>query len=484
MGNFYYNVERKADIELRNKRKKEEIEMLEETIRSLTQDPLKNGLTEEQMFLIRYYGLDEQEIIHRNFDSSDIEKIVENRTRISEEELETNRYNELIDMYSIVENFDIKGANKYNDRFHRDIKDWNDYTRDFEQVPLIVKKMRNLQMLNRMAHSYQVLLRKILYGRSPEIVENYTERDKKILESRISGMFSKAKNYAESVTQELIEQYGNQQVNEWKNNKAIQYCVNASRWMFKQKDTYMRDILQDLQNSNENYSYGILNDAFVFDVPGYGQFCVHLGRNNSEEVERLRQLYDVQDYKGEYLGKVYILSKAAPELLKNVDYESLSSLDKQRYKIASQKINEANIKEEQESINAQEADYEKQEEITEEKLEYEEIRKMTSNMADKKQNIESIEQIISKLEETRKTLKRQIGEMEEKINSSILDTNEPTTELIEDIKKMKKIVEMQKEKRKEVKQMIKRYKGNKKAIKYALKQEKKARNSAIDYLEL
>lgn len=46
------------------------------------------------------------------------------------------------------------------------------------------------------------------------------------------------------------------------------------------------------------------------------------------------------EYEGEYLGDVYILSKANPELLKNVNYEELSDLDKQRYRIAVQGIEE------------------------------------------------------------------------------------------------------------------------------------------------
>ena len=109
---------------------------------------------------------------------------------------------------------------------------------------------------------------------------------------------------------------------------------------------------------------------------------------------------------------------------------------------------------------------------------------MTSDIVEKQQNIETIEQIIVHLKETRKTLKHQIKEMEEKINKSILDNNEPTSEVIQDIKKMREILKLQKEKRKEVKQMIKRYKENKKVMKYTLKQEKDARDSAVDDLEL
>ena len=109
---------------------------------------------------------------------------------------------------------------------------------------------------------------------------------------------------------------------------------------------------------------------------------------------------------------------------------------------------------------------------------------MTDNISIKQQNVEGIEQIIDKLKKTRKTLKYQIDEMEDKINNSIMENQEPTTDIIQDIKKMREIVKLQKEKRKEVKRMIKRYKENRKEMKYSLKQDKNVRNSAIDDMEL
>ena len=460
MGNSYYNAEKRADLKLRNKKKIEEIEMLEEIIRGLIEDPLKNGLTEEQMFLIKYYGLDEQEALQKKFDISNVEQIIYSKSEIQRDQLETDRYNGLIDMYSTMEEFDGKNINKYKDCFHKDIKDLDDYTREFEQDPLIVKKMRNLQMLNKMAHKYEFLFKSILYRKSPQIGIEYTDDNIKRIEYNIEEMFSVIKKDAEKAKQKLAEQFGNKTVSEWKSNKAMKYCIKASRWMFKQKDKYVSEILQDLQNNNGEYIYGILNDAIIFEVPGYGQFSVHMGKNNMTKIEALKQFYNVKDYKGEFLGNVYILSKAEPELLKNVNYEELSEVDKQRYRIASQVRR------------------------GKQNLEYKGIRKITNDIIDKKQNIESIEQIISKLKETQRTLKQQINEMEEKINNTILGNQEPTTKIIEDVQNLKRLVILQKEKRKEVKQMIKRYKEDKKTMKYTLKQEKEARDSAIDDLEL
>lgn len=75
-------------------------------------------------------------------------------------------------------------------------------------------------------------------------------------------------------------------------------------------------------------------------------------------------------------------------------------------------------------------------------------------------------------------------EMEEKINKIILENDEPNSEIIQDIKELRRIVLEQKQKRKEVKQMIKRYKRNIKAMKYILKQQKEKRNNSIDELEI
>lgn len=140
MAYSYYNAEKKADMELREKRKKEKVKMLEDIILSLIEDTLQDGLTEEQMFLINYYGLDKQEIPQKKFDMSNVEQVIYMKSKMPREQLETNRYNELIDMYSAVEEFNGEEINGYNDTFHRNIKVWDDYTKDFEQDPLIVKK--------------------------------------------------------------------------------------------------------------------------------------------------------------------------------------------------------------------------------------------------------------------------------------------------------------------------------------------------------
>lgn len=340
MRNSFYNVEKRADKKIEEKRKHEELEMIEETIRSFTEDPLKNGLTEEQMFLIKYYGLNEELLVQKNVNISNIEQMINTESEIPREQLEIDRYEALIDMLSSIDEFDAATANMFKDRFHDNIKEWDDYTKSIEQDPLIVKKMRNLQILNATAHKYEALFRRVLYGRNARLGNDFTDNNKKSIEFNIEEMFSTIKNDAKKAEKYLTKIFGTKNVDRWKNSSLIKYCVGASKWCFKQKIKYLFEILHDLQNSNDGYNYGILNDAFMFDVPQYGQFSVHMGINNKLKVQELRELFDVKDYDGDFLGNVYILSKANPKLLENVNYEELSELDKQRYKIVSSKVKE------------------------------------------------------------------------------------------------------------------------------------------------
>lgn len=340
MRNSFYNVEKMADKKIEEKRKNEELEMIEETIRSFTEDPLKNGLTEEQMFLIKYYGLNEELLVQKNVNISNIEQMINTESEIPREQLEIDRYEALIDMLSSIDEFDAATANMFKDRFHDNIKEWDDYTKSIEQDPLIVKKMRNLQILNATAHKYEALFRRVLYGRNARLGNDFTDYNKKSIEFNIEEMFSTIKNDAKKAEKYLTKIFGTKNVDRWKNSSLIKYCVGASKWCFKQKNKYLFEILHDLQNSNDGYNYGILNDAFMFDVPQYGQFSVHMGINNKLKVQELRELFDVKDYDGDFLGNVYILSKANPKLLENVNYEELSELDKQRYKIVSSKVKE------------------------------------------------------------------------------------------------------------------------------------------------
>ena len=212
MRNSFYNVEKMADKKIEEKRKNEELEMIEETIRSFTEDPLKNGLTEEQMFLIKYYGLNEELLVQKNVNISNIEQMINTESEIPREQLEIDRYEALIDMLSSIDEFDAATANMFKDRFHDNIKEWDDYTKSIEQDPLIVKKMRNLQILNATAHKYEALFRRVLYGRNARLGNDFTDYNKKSIEFNIEEMFSTIKNDAKKAEKYLTKIFGTKNV--------------------------------------------------------------------------------------------------------------------------------------------------------------------------------------------------------------------------------------------------------------------------------
>lgn len=335
----YNNAEKNADRDIRNKK---EIEELEENIKGITEYACENGFTEEQNFLINYYGLDKERCKEINFNINNIEDIRSSLNgmyrlpSLSREQLENDRYKALIDLFSASEEFSREIVNEHTDMFHAEIRDWNQYLKDFEKNPIIVKEMITLQALNRMAHQYRTLFRSMLYKKSPEIQDELDERDLRAILSNVPVSNSKA------VTQKLIEQFGREQVIKWKKDEYMKYCIDAERWMFKQKDIYISRVIEELKDKGQEYNYGILNDGITFDVPGYGQFSIHMGAHAKSRMDGFRRSYNLKDYNGLFLGNVYLLSKASPELLRDVNVDELSKEDKKRYMIASSVVTEKN----------------------------------------------------------------------------------------------------------------------------------------------
>ena len=202
MGNSYNSVENKIDKAIKKKREQEDIKLLRQLIMDLVKEPFENGLTQEQIFLIEYYGL-QGEIPKMPFSISNTRPIQYKQSSMPVEELEEKRYNALIDLYSEIADRDIEKIRQLNDRFHKEVIYWDDYTKDFKNDTLLVKKMRNLQLLNRMAHTYEVLWKKFLYSESPEIDENYTEKNKIRMEKNVKEMFSKVEEDSQMATRTI-----------------------------------------------------------------------------------------------------------------------------------------------------------------------------------------------------------------------------------------------------------------------------------------
>ena len=335
MANDFSGAENNVDAEIQRKR---EVKLLENAIRYLTEQKKKNGLTSEQEFLMQYYDLDEETAKKEKINISNAERLTHIIPENKRGQIETTRYNILMELFEAFEEFDPVKINDFNDRFHSDITDWEEYKKDFDNEPMMIKKMRNMQMLNRMAHEYTTIFRKILYAKNPQL-EKYSSDQLKIIENHINNLFTGTRAEKIASKKELTKQFGAKKINKWENDNAIKHCMLAKEWMFKQKHKYLINVLEELREDDKGYNYGILDDAMIFDVPKYGQFGIHLGRGIKGKIQKIKSL-GVKEYKGEHLGDVYILSKANPELIQNVNYDELSESDKQRYRIVSQEIKE------------------------------------------------------------------------------------------------------------------------------------------------
>ena len=113
--------------------------------------------TDEQEFLIQYFNMQEEEIPENDFNFSNFVRDVYGTERISDDALQTIRFRELMNLesltYSIFKQYYNREQIK-SDRFHEPIESFEQYLeieRDIEKNPTLVKKMRILQLINRIA---------------------------------------------------------------------------------------------------------------------------------------------------------------------------------------------------------------------------------------------------------------------------------------------------------------------------------------------
>lgn len=292
--------------------------------------------------------------------------------------------------------------------------------------------------------------------------------------------------------QDLVEMYGidKEQILDELAKVKGQELIKDNKYFIQddKEDVVLNDKQQEISNSiYEKLNKNQLEQDLVIKIGDYFYSAIKV----KEQINNIIASLDIQDLEKEDINEILKIAlfknknidqkeiNEVSEQIQNFDKEELSG-EKETKQVNDFENDELPSEKEIEQVQNSESEelpYDK-------KLEYEKIRKMTDNISIKQQNVEGIEQIIDKLKKTRKTLKYQIDEMEDKINNSIMENQEPTTDIIQDIKKMREIVKLQKEKRKEVKRMIKRYKENRKEMKYSLKQDKNVRNSAIDDMEL
>ena len=303
--------------------------------------------TDEQEFLIQYFNMQEEEIPENDFNFSNFVRDVYGTERISDDVLQTIRFRELMNLesltYSIFKQYYNREQIK-SDRFHEPIERFEQYLEiesDIEQNPTPVKKMRILQLINRIAHKYDSIYKKILYLEMPQLRKSKYSNNRRI-EYNIGKIFSKNENDVNRAMILLSRYLEADQIEALKQNKALKYCIETRDWMFNEKDRYMIELTKDLSKEDGGYSYGLKEDEsgrkmLIFDVPGYGQFAVHFGESERKILPILTEDYEVRKFEGINLKKeIYILSRPNMDYVETVQPELMSEEDRYLYDIVKQ----------------------------------------------------------------------------------------------------------------------------------------------------
>lgn len=324
----------------------------------------KERYTTEEEFLIKYFNMKAEDIPSEDFGFANLPNETFGIHEISDDKLQVIRYKELMKLeliaYQIFNQY-FTGEQKESDTFHdkiRKIEQYKEIGSDIEKNPIQVKKMRNLQLVNRIAHNYNSIMKKIIYAKVPRI-NSYRENERNKIKHYIEKLFSKNEEEAIKAKETLGKYFKENEINELLENKSIKFCSHIVRWMFNEKDRYILEITKDLQNENDGYKYGTKKDKnngdmLIFDVPGYGQFSVHFGKNREKMLEIIKEDCGVGKFEGIDLEQIiYILRRPNVEKIKQAEGTHMKIKDKYFYNLLTQnpyenpkKIREEKIKKE------------------------------------------------------------------------------------------------------------------------------------------
>lgn len=458
----YSDEKRRRDSEQRNIRQiKSRLERMESYITIKGED----NLTSEQNFIIKYAGLTAEDVPKEELYIEKCDKILAMPSKLSETRLETQRYCMLINLLFMLPNSEIEFSNKVKDIFHKKITSLDAYISTFESDPLIIKKMRNLQLLNRLAHKFEKEFFEITNRMLPQFLR-FEKEDRRMIQADVKDLFSPIENISEQARIRLMNVFDEGIINEIKFNSVLNVYLDFSKWMYGQKNEYTLEVLRDLEKTDGEYNYGkrITESegkkqlVYIFDVPGYGQFSVHriMRDPQYQELDRKIRLYREEDY----LAMHNLLYKADEELISQVNIDELSNRDKKIYKIVTQKVKPKN------------------------REKYDEARKVSSGLDKEKQSFIEIKSKILALKAKKQELKTKIKENEEKLAKLLAENEQPTEEVIRSIKELQKIIEEQKREKAEIKGLKESYKEKKRNAKKTIKEGKIKLKDQIDDLEL
>lgn len=278
----------------------------------------KGKYTGEEEFLLKYFNIQNANISRKKLNLSKFPKEKYNKYKITDDELQIHRYKALIDFlkkYIEIKDKYLKFNQNESNKTKEAIKyfeDEGEIEKDFEKNTTIVKKMRNLLIINRIAHNSFDVFRCILFLEFPRLKTLKKEQMNNI-EKQIEKIFDEDKSISAQARKNLLKYFSQDELNLIYKNQAIKFCLEATKWMFQEKYNYTLEIANELKNNNYGYNYGLgkdekNRDIILFDIPGYGQFSVHFGKNAKEMVEKLKQC-GVKEFNGENARQKMFLLK-------------------------------------------------------------------------------------------------------------------------------------------------------------------------------
>ena len=135
----------------------------------------KGKYTGEEEFLLKYFNIQSTNIPRRKLRLSKFSKEKYHKYKITDDELQIHRYKALIDflkLYIEIKDKYLKlslNESNINNEAIKYFEDESEIEKDYEKNTTIVKKMRNLLILNRIAHNSLDMVKNILLLKFPNL---------------------------------------------------------------------------------------------------------------------------------------------------------------------------------------------------------------------------------------------------------------------------------------------------------------------------
>ena len=192
--------------------------------------------------IVEYYQINASELNNENIIDllqNDVLFSFLESAKNTEDELLNKRYEALINLEKeIREKIDPKNETLLNittrmsDCFHNPVKSYDEYIKTFVNEPIEIKKMRVMQLLNRLAHKLQTMYYKkfFLVVKDSNVVE---DKNNAAIARDLYEMDIEEKNQAKHKLQQAG--YDSGYIKKMEADTSLKYLSEISKWLFRKK---------------------------------------------------------------------------------------------------------------------------------------------------------------------------------------------------------------------------------------------------------